>query len=266
MLKHPRGLRGRGRARVSISRIERDQIHLRGQISEEFADGPGVGRRVVFPLDERPLVEDAAARGFAVGAARGHQFVERPFFRGGDERGAFGLVGGVEGNGEMHRTFFSGETENAWHDAHGAEGDALGPEREAVGIAENIDRVHDRIVVMERLAHAHEDEVAETLGCRPGRWPGMVGRPASSRADNSQRAGDMDGLGDDFAGGEMARVAHLARRTKHAAHRTTHLAADTGRDAAGVAHEDGLDAFGVGEGEEIFVREAVARGGFEGGG
>ena len=64
----------------------------------------------------------------------------------------------------------------------------------------------------------------------------------------------------------MARVAHLARRTKHAAHRTTHLAADTGRDAAGVAHEDGLDAFGVGEGEEIFVREAVARGGFEGGG
>jgi len=164
VLKHPRGLRGRGRARVSISRIERDQIHLRGQIAEEFADGPGVGRRVVFPLDERPLVEDAATRGFAVSAARGHEFVERPFFRGGDERGAFGLIGGVEGNGEMDRTVFSGEAEDAWHDAHGAEGDALGPEREAVGIAENIDRVHDRIVVMERLAHAHEDEVAETLG------------------------------------------------------------------------------------------------------
>ena len=76
----------------------------------------------------------------------------------------------------------------------------------------------------------------------------------------------MDGLGDDFAGGEMARVAHLASRAKHAAHRAADLAADTRRHAAGVTHEHGLDAFGVGEGEEVFVGEAVARGGFEGGG
>ena len=61
----------------------------------------------------------------------------------------------------MDRTFFSGETENAWHHADRAEGDALGPEREAVGIAENVDRVQDRIVVMERLAHAHEHDVAQ---------------------------------------------------------------------------------------------------------
>jgi len=36
----------------------------------------------------------------------------------------------------------------------------------------------------------------------------------------------MDGLRDDFAGGEVARVAHLSRGAKHTTHRAADLRAD----------------------------------------
>ena len=266
----------RRQAGVTGGGVEGDEVDLGRQAAEQFADGTGVVGRVVFPLDEGPLVEDAAAGGGAVGAACGHEFVERPFFRGGHEGGAFGLVRGVEGNREVERALFGGEAEDAGDDPDGAERDALGAEGESVGIAQDVDGVHDRVVVVERLAHAHEHEVAQAGG-RGFVTYYVTPVSGSFRASvtyyvtlcgvgGAEGAGDVDGLGDDFAGREVARVAHLAGGAKHAAHRAADLAADAGRDAAGVAHEDGLDAFGVGEGEEVFVGEAVARGGLEGGG
>ena len=161
-LKTARGFgAGRG-AVVAGGGVERDQVYLRGEAAEEVADGAGVVGGVVFAVDEGPLVEDAAAGGFAVGAAGGDELVERPFAGGGDEGGAFGLGGGVEGDGEVERAFFAGEAEDAGDDADGAQRDALGGEGEAAIVAEDVDRAHDGVVVVERFAHAHEDDVAET--------------------------------------------------------------------------------------------------------
>ena len=69
----------------------------------------------------------------------------------------------------------------------------------------------------------------------------------------------MHGLGDDFARGEMARVAHLAGGAEDAAHRTTDLRTDAGGHPARVAHEDGFDFFRVIESEQVFAGEAVTR-------
>lgn len=74
----------------------------------------------------------------------------------------------------------------------------------------------------------------------------------------------MGGLGDDFAGGEVAGVAHLAGGAEDAAHGAADLAGDASGHAAGETHENGFDAFGVAERKEIFAREAV--GGVRGGG
>lgn len=237
---------GRG-AVVASGGVQRDEIYLRGESAEQVADGAGVFGRIVFAVDERPLVEDAAAGGFAVDAAGGDEFVERPFAGGGNEGGALFLGGGVEGDGEVEGAFFAGEAENAGNDADGAERDTLGGEGEAAVVAQDVDRAHDGVVVVERFAHAHQDDVAEPFA------GGVCGRGGGG----AEGAGDVSGLGDDFAGGEMARVAHLAGGTKDAAHGAADLAGDAGGDAARETHKNGFDALGVAEGEEVFARETV---------
>ena len=162
-LETARGLGAGGSAVVAGGGVERDQVYLGGQAAKEVADGAGVIGGVVFAVDERPLVEDTPAGGFAVGAAGGDEFVERPFAGGGDERGAFGLGGGVEGDGEVERAFFAGEAEDAGNDADGAERDALGGEGETAVVAQDVDGAHDGVVVMKRFAHAHEDDVAKAF-------------------------------------------------------------------------------------------------------
>ena len=82
-------------------------------------------------------------------------------------------------------------------------------------------------------------------------------------AELTQHARNMHRLRDDFAGGEVARVTHLTGGAKHTAHRTADLARDARGHAAGETHEHGFDAFAVGEFEQIFAREAVARVGLD---
>ena len=89
--------------------------------------------------------------------------------------------------------------------------------------------MHDRIEVVEWLAHSHEDEVAQpAVG---------VALPES--------AANVKDLCDDFAGSEVANEAHLARGAEYAAHGTAGLGADAGGEASVVAHEDGFDGLAV---------------------
>ena len=81
---------------VTVRGIEGDQVHLRLLALEETAHRMGVFGSVVFALDQRPFVENPAARRLTVGAARRHQFVKWPLFRRRHEGGALGLRGGVK--------------------------------------------------------------------------------------------------------------------------------------------------------------------------
>ena len=89
------------------------------------------------------------------------------------------------------------------------------------------DRLPHRTFVGQRLTHSHEHDVAEATLHRPC----LAGR-----------GGD---LLDDLADGQVAREAGLARRAEAASHRTADLAADAHRDAIGVQHQHGFDAFAV---------------------
>jgi len=253
LLETGRGLAAARGARVAGRGVERDQIHLGRQSAQQLPDCASVGFPIVPPLDQRPFVKNAAAGRGAVRPAGCHEFVQGPFPGDGDERGPARLGGGVEGDGQMHRPAFLGEAQNPGDNPDRAERNALGTERDAGGIEQDIDRLHHRLVIVEGLAHAHQDDVAQA---RP-----VAGRRALALA---QDAVDMDGLGDDFAGRQVPAEAHLSRGAEDAAHGAAGLAADAGRDPAGKTHQDRFDDRAVFEGQEVFAGEPVGRMGLTG--
>ena len=114
-----------------------------------------------------------------------------------------------------------------------------GDDREPVLVGEDPQRLHRRVVVVQRLAHAHQHDV-EAL------------------SEHVQLAQQHADLPDDLAGRQVADDAHLAGQAERALHR----AADLGRDAEGlrrrVGDEDRFDEVAVGEPEQK-LRRAVGR-------
>ena len=109
--------------------------------------------------------------------------------------------------GEAVGAFLRRHAQDVRHVSDGADRDARGPDRAAAGVGNNVHGFHDGVVVVERLAHAHEDEVAE----------------AAVRMARGERAADVLHLRDDFPGGEVAHETHLPRGTEHATHRAARL-------------------------------------------
>lgn len=195
---------------------------------------------VVFAGDERPFKEDVPVAPFGVIAASIHQFGQVPSFGGGDEGLPFSVGGAVQADGEADALPFIGEADDAGDDADGAEGDVAGGEGEAFVVGEDVYGRERVVVVVQGFAHTHEDDVAQAF------------------ATCLQEAVYEEGLGDDFAGGEVTLEAHLAGGAEDAAHGAAGLGADAGGGAAFEFHEDGFDGFAIGEGEEEFAGEAVA--------
>ena len=95
-----------------------------------------------------------------------------------------------------------------------ARGDSHAPRGKADSfrVCEKAERARRRVVVVERLSHAHVDDVTQALvGVEP-------------------RASD-EHLGDDLVGPEMALQPSDAARAEDAAHRAAHLGGDALRDA-----------------------------------
>ena len=91
-----------------------------------------------------------------------------------------------------------------------------------------------RLVVGQRLAHAHEDHVGQAAG-------------ATGHLTTRQRAGAGDDLLDDLGGGHVAGQAVLAGGAERAGHAAAGLAGDADRDPVGVAHQHRLDEGAVEE-------------------
>ena len=86
---------------------------MRVETREERGEAGGLRGGIVLAGDERPLEEDAAAGLRAVGAAGGDQVGQRPAAAGRDERGTLLLGGTVQAHGEMIRTLFFREAQDA---------------------------------------------------------------------------------------------------------------------------------------------------------
>ena len=97
------------------------------------------------------------------------------------------------------------------------------------------------VVVVQRLAHAHQNQVAQAL----------------LRIDGVQNPPGVQDLRDDFPRPQMADEAHLPGRAKHTAHRATGLGAHADRVPSVVAHQHRLDGLAVAQAQQEFSGQPV---------
>ncbi len=110
-----------------------------------------------------------------------------------------------------------------------------GETAEAVLVSQDPQRLHRRVVVVQRLTHAHEDDVEALV----------------EHAELAQQDADLAG---DLAHGEVADDAHAASEAEGALHRAADLGGDAEGLRRGVGDEDRFDEMAVGELEEELGR------------
>lgn len=108
------------------------------------------------------------------------------------------------------------------------------PEAVRLGVGQGPDRSDHPLVVGERLAHPHEDDVAQ-----PRRTPGDLAV--------TQRPHTVDDLVHDLAGGQVPVEAGLSGGAERAVHPAARLRADAHGHPVRVAHQHGLDERAVEE-------------------
>ena len=104
---------------------------------------------------------------------------------------------------------------------------------------ENAHHLHHGVIVLERLAHAHHDDVAQ--------------RPA----ELARLARGLDHLADHLTGGQVARQAHHAGGAEGAADRAADLARDADGRSVRVEHEDRFEMLAIEGAEEELARFTV---------
>ena len=159
--------------------------------------------------------------------------------RGGHDRLALRLVRRVQRQREAHARLVLAELPDALDDADRRHRDAARAQREVLRVEEEPAGADHAVVVVQGLAHAHEDDIS-------------CGR--------LQRPRDEDLL-HDLAAAQVAAVAHRARGAERAGHRAAdlrrHAAGDARRPQRRVAHDNGLDLGAVAQLDDDLRRRAV---------
>ena len=148
---------------------------------------------------------------------------------------------------ERHGAFL-GQAIHAGHHARGRDRDAPARQAVAVVVDHQACRRDHRIQVEHRLAHAHEDDVADRA--RTAAHGAVLVR--------AQRLVREPELADDFSGAQVAVEALLARRTERAIERAAGLAGHAQRAAPVFGNEHRLDRIRAVHLEQPFAR-AVGR-------
>ena len=126
------------------------------------------------------------------------------------------------------------------HHADRRQRHALGRHARPCVVGQDPQRLHRGVVVVQRLAHAHQHDVERRVG----------------QACLARQHADLSG---DLAGGEVPDEAHLAGETERAGHRAADLRRDAERLRRRVGDVDGFDPPAVLEAQQE-LRRAVGRG------
>ena len=176
--------------------IERDQIDLGRHAGHQLHQCFGLGQTVVDAFQHNVLKRHALGVGQArIGADGVKQGGEIVFLVQWDQLIAQLIGGGVQAD-RQHGAGAGAQFGDFGGDAGGADGDAAAADRDAVAIGDDVDRVGDGVQIIERLAHAHEDDVGELAVA-------IVQRSVGGGPFGQAVARDQD-LGDDFSGGQVA--------------------------------------------------------------
>ncbi len=137
--------------------------------------------------------------------------------------------------GQLHLQPLIRELPDAGHDAAGADGDAPRADVESVGVVQEAHGFQGRVVVVERLAHAHVDDVVRPL---------------------PQRRRKAVDLRDDFPGGKVAGITALGAGAERAAHAAAGLGGHAYRVPVPRGNQDRFDPLAVRQFQQPFTRAA----------
>ncbi len=185
---------------IGVYVIERDDIDDAGESAHEFGEGFRLLRGVVDLINEQVFEGDFASGGAVVVAHGLDDFGDGPAVVDGHEAAADFVEGAVEAEGEVDGESFFGEALDLGDKADGGDGDVA--EAEADFFVEDADGLEESVEIEEGFAHAHEDDVADPAG-------GEVL--------------EVEILGDNFAGGEIAVESAETGGAEGAAHGATDL-------------------------------------------
>ena len=150
----------------------------------------------------------------------------------------------MERDGEVDAQFLAAPFHDR-HDAGGREGQLAARNGDAVAVGQNTGGAGDVVVVVERLAHAHQDDVGD-LPVEPGRGP------------VAQRIPRQHQLPDDLAGVQVAHPGLGAGVAEAAVERAADLGGEAQRAPVLLRNEHHLRFAGVREAQQPFAR-AVGR-------
>ena len=237
-------LAGRRARELPARLVVGDQVEVVERAAQTLRQRRRLRGGVVDAAQDDVLEHQLAPRGLHVALARGEHRVERilPVER---HETVAQLVGRrVQAHRQVELQRLRGEPVDARHHADRGHGDASRREREPLGVVEQAAGAQGLVVVVERLAHAHEDDVGHAAVVR------LV----------AEHAGEVEDLVDDLLRGEVPAQPQAAGRAERAAHGAADLGGDTDGGAAGHQHQDGLDRVAVGGLEQRLARRSASRG------
>src|SRR5262249_25222154 len=141
----------------------------------------------------------------------------------------------VERDGQVRHHRLRREPFERGQEADGRQRRAPRREMESLLIREDAQRLHRLVIVVQRLAHAHQDDVEG--GCT-----------------HFERVGEHAHLADDLAGGQIPHEPHPAGQTERARHRAADLRRNAERHSRCVRNKDGLDCAAVLEPQQELLR------------
>ncbi|VTR70869.1 hypothetical protein DESC_870025 [Desulfosarcina cetonica] len=223
--------------------VEGDQVDLGLDRPQEFYQPPGILQAVVDALHEDVFKGDLAPRGQGKLAAGGHQVRQGIAAVDGHQPAAQGVIGGVQGNGQVHARIAS-QVRHAGNPSGRGNGDPPGGELEAeITVGDDIQGLDHVGVVGQRFPHAHEDDV--------GQRHAFLTRHTLL---------DVPHLGDDFTGRQVAYEPALGRHAETASLGATHLTGNTQGIVILLGDQHGLDVLPVSEPEEQLEGTILAGG------
>ena len=161
-----------------------------------------------------------------------------------------------------HSAVARAELGNLRHDAGGRDRDAALRQGQAVAIRENVDRIADIVEVIERLPHAHEDDVGDGSDAFSRRDEAIGRRGHAGKITDAVTRDDE--LLHDFLRRQVAHQLLRARVAERASQRAADLTRHAERAAVAFGNVDALDLGALvlvidrGEADQPFAR-AVGR-------
>ena len=151
----------------------------------------------------------------------------------------------MEGDGKLELKTFCCQSLDSRYDAAGADGDVPRANVQSLLFVEDLQRAQHVVVVVERFAHSHDDD---------------VGRTHERAVLHCQQANALHHLSDDFSGRQVAALAELSAGAKCAAECTSRLRGNTLRHTSLGRNQNRFDLLAVRRaGQQQFVG-SISRG------